>query len=294
MMKEKLFRWVEKIENAKTEVSMEKTQKNKMSLNNLSSLPFSILIRNWKPFFTMAAVFAPIMAVLSFSTHNSLICGLTGMIDNEVFKCTQPNQALYFAFALLRLLLIVVFLKSWYRAAVKKELVSVKDMLIINAQDWKLFAVFLVIGIINILPLISFVALIYREPNPDWIIESLYFAIVSCGFWLPFVMIRFYSVPAFVAEGQKIPSFKKMYNLTEDNGLKLLISFTIVILFNALFMLYFTIFANKIVPYNLFWLGIIGEVIYDVVLLAVMVIFMNYSIAQQKELFGSDNGSENS
>ena len=59
-------------------------------------------------------------------------------------------------------------------------------------------------------------------------------------------------------------------------------------------MLYFTIFANKIVTYNLFWLGIIGEVIYDVVLLAVMVIFMNYSIAQQKELFGSDNGSENS
>lgn len=290
MIRDKLLRIAEKIEEMGRKEPSEAPRQHQLSITRLTLMPFGILMYNLKSFFLLCCIFAPLMAILSFATNNSLICGLGGdWQERSPFGCTAPNQAVYVTFLLLRLLLITVFLKSWYRVAVKKDVVYVRELLIINIQDWKLFATILLIVAINFLPIIAMLLLMYRVPNPDWLVESAYFALVSCGFWLPFVAIRFYCIPAFVAENTKLPKLGEIFKLTADNGVKLLFSFAVMLLFCALLMLYFLSFSEFLVSQNPTAWGIVSEVLYDVVLLAVMSLLMNYSVTQKYELFSADN-----
>ena len=293
MMKDKLRRFVEKIEETGRPRPSETSKPHKFSVVRLTFMPFGILAHNFKSFFLLCCVFAPLMAILAFATNNSLICGLgDDMAEQSPFACAAPNNAVYVTFLLLRLLNIGVFLKSWYRVAVKGETVYVRDLLVINAQDWKLFALLLFIMFLNVLPFFSLMLLVNRVPNPDWQVESLYFAVVSCGFWLPFVALRFYCIPAFVVENSKLPSMKQIIHLTADNGLKQLFSFVVVVVFCTLLMLYFMNFSNFLIAENPFVFGILGEVLYDMVLLALMTLLLNYSVTLRQEMFAADGKTD--
>lgn len=293
MIKERVRLLVEKVEQFSEEAPVKKEDKRKTSLTNLSLMPFGLLTHNLKSFFTLSSVFAPLMAIWAFAMHSSFICGFSDLAVKSPFACTAPNEALYITFILLRLLLIVVFLKSWFNVAIKKRPINKSELLLIKGQDWKLFAVFLTFVLINIAPLMSFLLLYYREPNPNWIIESLYFAVVSCGFLLPFLAICFYCIPAYILENRKIPSPVKIYAASIDNGLKLLISFVIVLLFSVLFVIYFSGFAQKLMSYNVVLYGILCELLYDIVLLSIFALFINFSVVLQKELCVQEKTPQN-
>lgn len=289
MIKDKLRRFTEKIEELGRERPSETPRPHQLSLTRLTLMPFGILMYNLKSFFLLCCVFAPLMAILAFATNNSLICGLgNDLAERSPFACAAPNHAIYVTFLLLRTLIAAVFLKSWFRIAVKGETVYIRDLLVITVQDWKLFALILLIVAVNALPFLSILLLVYRVPNPDWVIESAYFALVSCGLWLPFVAIRLYCIPAFVAENVKLPPLREIMKLTADNGLKLLFSFSVVIVFCALLLLYFLEFGNLLISYNPFVFGIVSEVLYDMMFLGIMSLLLNYSATQQHELFGSE------
>ncbi|MBR1648407.1 MAG: hypothetical protein IJ689_02280 [Alphaproteobacteria bacterium] len=285
MFKDKLLRVIQKIEQWTAKTPSVSPVPHKIKLLNLIFMPLGMLFYNFKSFIILCAVFAPLMTVLAYATDNMLICSFPVMETHNPFACAASNYALYFTFFALRLLLVAVFLKSWVKIAVTRQTVNIRELLVIAPQDWKLLCVFLGVLMVNVLPIFSVMALINRVPNPDWRIETLYFAVVSCGFWLPFLAIRFYCLPAFVAENVKLPSIKQIFNLSSDNGLKMLTSFVMLLIFCTLFVIYFMGMAEKIIPYNYAVLGIVSEVFYNAVMLAVMTIFMNYSITQQKELF---------
>ena len=288
-MKEKLLQIAEKIKKIGDGKTIDSEGKNEISLSSLTFLPFGLWIYYIKSFAVLCCIFAPLMAILSFATNNSVSCGYQEYAEVLPFKCDTQNIALYVAFFFLRLLIICVFLKSWYRIVVKHEFINVREVLLINYQDWKLFAT-LVLGIlVNLSPVVSLVLLITRVPSPNWVIESIYFAVVSLGFLLPLFAVRFYSAFAFILDNQKLPSFMKFLKLTSDNGLKLLISIAVVALFCSIFMLYFSIVMDGVLPYNFWMFGILGEVLYNVVLLAIMVLVINYVVVQRYEIF---KGSE--
>lgn len=289
MMKEKLVKIAEKIQKIGDIKTIENKEKNEISLSSLTFLPFGIWIYYIKSFAVLCCIFAPLMAILSFATNNSMVCGYQEYAEIIPFKCDIYNIALYAAFFFLRLLIICVFLKSWYRIAVKHEFINVREVLLINYQDWKLFIAFVLGIMINLSPVVSLALLISRVPNPNWIIESIYFAVVSLGFLLPLFAVRFYSAFAFILDDKKLPTFKSFFKLTSDNGLKLLISLAIIALFCAILMLYFTNIMGGLLPLNFWVFGILGEILYNVVLLAIMVLVVNYMVVQQYEIF---KGSE--
>ena len=288
-MKEKLLQIAEKIQKIGDERISENKGKNEISLSSLTFLPFGLWIYYIKSFAVLCCIFAPLMAVLSFATNNSIACGYQEYAEVIPFKCDTQNIALYVTFFFLRLLMICVFLKSWYRIAVKHEFINVREVLLINNQDWKLFAAFVLCIMVNLTPVASLALLIARVPNPNWIIESIYFAVVSLGFLLPLFAVRFYSSIAFILNNQKFPSFIKFLKSTSNNGLRLLISIAVLVLFCSVLMLYFSNIMGAILPINFWVFGILGEVLYNVALLAVMVLLTNYTVVQKAEIF---KGSE--
>ena len=288
-MREKLLQIAEKIQKIGDVKTIENKEKNEISLSSLTFLPFGLWIYYIKSFAVLCCIFAPLMAILAFATNNSMVCGYPEYAEIIPFKCDIHNVSLYVTFFFLRLLIICVFLKSWYRISVKHEFINVRDVLLINYQDWKMFVVFVLGIIINLMPVLSLVLLITRVPNPNWVIESIYFAVVSLGFLLPLFAVRFYSGAAFVLGNEKLPSYRRFLKLTSDNGLKLLISVAILALFGALLMLYFSNIMGGILPINFWVFGILGEVLYNAVLLAIMVLIVNYAVVQKYEIF---KGSE--
>ena len=285
MIKDKIRDFVGKVDDRiKSYETSPEPQKQKVSLCNLVLMPIGIFLRNWKSFLALSCVFVPLMALLSFATNNSVICG-TNLTDTAPFKCINDGNAVYFTFLMLRLLIIVVFLRSWYKISVKGVSVDIRNLLVITTQDWKLFATFMLILLINILPIVSIVMLSSRIPNPDWQIETLYFAVVSLGFLLPFFAIRFYSYPAFIAEGISLPSPLSVLKNSINNGLKLLLSFALILMFCGVCIFYFNNIFNKLLTYNRLLSGIIGEFAYDILLMAITAILINYSAIQKSELF---------
>lgn len=122
-----------------------------------------------------------LITVFGFATQLSYVCGLSEWNENPYFGCTS-SPAVYVTFFLLRLLIVAVFLKTWYKTAVCGEALNVREMFIISARDWKLFGGILIIVGCFCLPLVSTYILAVRVPNPDWRIESLFFAVASSGF----------------------------------------------------------------------------------------------------------------
>lgn len=292
MIKEKIVDMVNKIDQF-SKKSSEKNSATKVhtaSLANLVFMPLGILLRNWKSFLALGTIFAIIMSILAFSTHNILLCSFK-IRDNSPFACPSDSNTVYITFLFLRLLLIAVFMRSWYKIAINRETVFIKDILVINLQDWKLFTVLILFFAINTLPIVSFALLSSRVPNPNWIIETIYFGIVSCGFWVPLVLIKFYSVPAFVIEQQPFPGVKKTFQKTADMGLRLLSSVALIFLFCALLIIYYNAVAGGLLEYNLMIFGIMVEFVYNLVLLAVFAITINYSAVQKKELFNDSKAS---
>ena len=285
MNKEMLADLTKKIDNIFNKKESSPIKYNNINLANLVFGAFGSLFRNFKSFLTIGCVFAPLIAFLSFATGNSFICGFSSQSNLTSLHCSAANVSSYITFLLLRFLIISVFLRAWYNLAVQKQNLNIKSLLLITNQDWKLFATIILFIIINILPLISFMFMTSRVPNPDWKIESIWFAVMSCGFIIPFLAIRFYSAPSFIISQTKLPAFGLFIKQSNNNGLKLLFSFAIIIMFCSLITTYYVTVFPRILPLNTLSAAILGEIIYDFLLLAIAAILINYSVTQREELF---------
>ena len=136
MNKEKLHNFISNIDN-RLKVAEDKPEppKIKANISNLVLLPFGIFLHNWRSFLVLSCIFAPLISILAFATHNSVICGMVP--DTAPFGCIAPNNALYFTFLMLRLLIVVVFLRAWCRISIKNEIIDIRELLVITIQDWK-------------------------------------------------------------------------------------------------------------------------------------------------------------
>ena len=101
----------------------------------LSFLPIGILLYRFRRFLFLSFAYGLLITVLAFATQLSYVCGLSEWNENPYFGCTS-SPAVYVTFFLLRLLIVAVFLKTWYKTAVCGEALNVREMFIISARDW--------------------------------------------------------------------------------------------------------------------------------------------------------------
>ena len=244
--------------------------------------PYNLFIDNARRFFAIGGIFALIMTVVFMLLGQNVMCSFEDV--RNVF-CSN-NPWVYLVSKLIGLGLIAVFAVRLYQITYQDVAFSWKNLFKLQLRDAKAAGALLAYLLLNMISLLSIYALYVRVPNPDWRIELCYFAVVSVGFLVPFVLLRFYSLLAFVLAGEKFPSLKYIWQNTAGNGLRLVFSFALIF---CILVFSLNAVANNfrlVALENTIYISFIAEYLFNLVLLLNMTFFVNYCYLQKNFLFG--------
>jgi hypothetical protein len=183
----------------------------------------------------------------------------------------------------LKLFILSVFIKIWYDNIYLKRQIDRAYFKNHISDLFKTFGIVIGFCLLNALPILSLVLLLYRQPNPVWQIEITYFTFVSIGFLIPFILARFYTNIAELIEGTDYKNFKEVYSQTSFKTGKIVLALTFILFLSLLLFvlaqsnLKIHIFEPLII-YN-----IMAEFIFEITILFIATLFFNF-IRVQKEL----------
>lgn len=258
----------------------------KMPIMRLIFSPFAFLVDNAKKFLYLAGSYGLFISLLSFIMGFAYVC-LYSVEQKGLLYCSASDIN-YIIYSLVKFFLIAVFAVKWGEVVFNHQSISIKYLFALHSRDFKIFLVFLLFIALNLVPLLSLYILYIRVPNPDWVVEITFFAIVSLGFVVPFVVMRFYSVLAFIISGEKMPTLKDIWDRSEGNTVRLLMAlFFIVLLAGFAFMNFFFNFKAVAVG-NEIYIGIISELLYNVIVLPLFALVVNHCYVQKEILFGGN------
>ena len=250
----------------------------KMPFIKLIFSPFSLFIDNLKKTFLLCLVFASILSVVSFMFGQAFICAFTYVQGTSAFCSYSPsiiliNLAIKFA-------IFSAFIVKYHDASRDNgTLLSLFDRRIAKAT----FASFLIV-LLFLSPMVSYFILATRVPNPDVMMELLFFTVVSIGFLIPLAVIRFFSVYGFISRDEVIPPLLFIWKRSASNNMVIL-SGLFFILFPMIFVMinFQAMFINK--PENGIWYYyFISEFLYNMIILWVLSVFANHSLKQREFL----------
>lgn len=244
--------------------------------------PWEILFSNGRRFLLLGFAFAVIMSIFSILWGKAFVCSYK--IYGEVNFYCQQNEWKQLVYLGGKALFLAVYLYAW----VNWGNIGLKDKekrKSVFKQIAKLWCILLSMTLSVIIPLISYMVLAFRVPNPDWRIESAYFTFVALGFVAPFILIRFFVTLSFAAENKPIPVLREQWQKSQGNFLRILSSFFVIFLFFVWFYgNFYSNFkqtSNEIMPYA----GILIEVIYNFIQILFFTLFCNSLLLQKKYLY---------
>lgn len=245
--------------------------------------PYNLFIDNSRRFFMLGGVFALIMTMVFLLMGQNMMCAFE---TNSRMDLCSDSPVLYLAARLIGLFLVSVFSVRIYESCYAGASFSWRWLLRPQKADVKMFAAYVVCLGLNLLSLVSAYLLYVRVPNPDWQIELAYFAVVSTGFLVPFVLLHFYGLFAFIPENRPFPSLKKLWHNTSGNGLRLLVSFAL--LFCVLIFSLNSVVNNfrLVASENTIYITFVAEYIFNLIVLLNIMFFINYCRVQKEFLFG--------
>jgi len=186
--------------------------------------PYDLLFAKFVSFFFLAIVFAVAGIVSSY------IFDFLAMLFNENI---YAMSAVMFLFVMLVLAFTVLFMQKWYGVSFMNEKITAINF---NRNIFKkVYGLTLIYISLLILPIISFVVLYNRTPNPNWIFELAVFTFYALLATIPFVAIRYLMCYAFLFRKEKLPAFGLIWEKTKENIRGTLLSFILILLFMMLF-----------------------------------------------------------
>lgn len=244
--------------------------------------PWNNLFSNWRRFLILGIGFSLLLTLVALICGQAFVCSYR-IYGDVNFYCSE-NESITLFYILIKLILMTSYIYIWvnYDSLIsehKKE--YVKGIKQIAISSGLLF----IMLIFTLLPLVSFMFLSERVPNPDWRIESLYFTFVSLGFFSPFLMMRFMQILGFSLEGEKIPPLKELWRSSKGNMLRII--FTLFVLFLVYTLFYSNFYGNfrqteaAVMPVA----GVIIELLYNFILLFFFTLFINNILLQKKYLY---------
>lgn len=273
------------------EVDPDKIKPVKMPVAKMMFVPFNMLLDNGKNFFLLAFPFALLLTFLAMASGAGYMCVYAKIVPVNAF-CNE-SVIIYIIFQLCKIFLWSVFAIKWCESSLLKQPLRWPGILKVDSRSIKLSAVLLLVIILNFLPIISARILNMRVPNPDWRIELLFFAFVSIGFLIPFVVMRFYSIIPFIIYGEKIPPLKEIWCKTVGDLLIILLSlfFIFIIAVYVIGNLYSNF--QTVAVGSTFYINFASEFIYNLIVLLILTLIINNFCFQQQLLFGDVGESEN-
>jgi hypothetical protein len=165
-------------------------------------------------------------------------------------------------------------------------------MLLPKFTDIKILGVIAVLLAIFFIALVSAYFLIMRIPNPNWVIELLYFTAVSTGFIAPIIAAQFVLYVSFVANEDKLPKIKDVWLANKGIKLPVFIGFSTVMLVCFMIVVSLLRYLTEVATVGNWFVAIIVEFLYTMVMLAIVAIYANYSSMQRKFLFERNSNAE--
>lgn len=248
--------------------------------------PFSLLLDNGKNFFLLAIPYAAVMTILAMLLGFGYMCLYSKTVEVNAY-CSESGL-LYLLYSLIKLSLVIMFALKWVQSGLLRIPLTLKNFIKFDCRFIHLLGALLIVILLNVFPLISSLILYARVPNPDWRIEIVFFAIVSIGFVIPFLAIRFYSALAFISCGCKVPSLKIMWLKNTGNTMNLLASLFIIFVL-AMFILgnLHNNFGNVAAVSN-FYINFMSEFIYNIIFMIVVALFFNHCFIQKQILYSEE------
>lgn len=252
---------------------------------------YGLIIDKFKQFVITGTIFAVIFMILSIASGQAAMC------YNEIYRathfCTQ-NWGLFIGLRLLVFMMICMFLRIWYQFALAQKTLNFKQMFIPKLADLKIAGGFLAYLVTIAVSCLSFYLLLTRVPNPDWRIEILYFSVVSLGFFVPILALRFLVYFAFFAAEEVTPPLRVVWHKAAGNSFTLL-GGIVLLLLSSFFItqaLVGSIITSKGEISVITMLG--SEYLSDIAPLFTAACFMNYCSIQKIFLFErNDDGQSN-
>lgn len=264
------------------------TEAVKMPFFQLGFTPFGLFTNNIRKFFIIAMPYALVMSIISTVFGFAYLCSYSNLYEVKIF-CSKSILG-YAFYNVIKITVLAMFLVNWYSSITKNETFKLKDLYVINKPMIKMIGALLIFLIVSLIPLLSFYMLYIRIPNPDWRIEITYFAVVSIGFFAPFVAMKFYSIFAFVASGEDIPPLKLIWAKNSGNMLKMIMAIFMIFIMVVFVVLGFFNNFKDISGYNQHYLGFVAEFLHYIIFYIIASIMFNHCLVQKTILFkGPDN-----
>lgn len=245
--------------------------KNKFSVLNILTEPWESITRNIVFFVLLTVLFSFVLLSWSVAFGQTFSC----MFDQGRGGCTlsAPVYSVYF---LVKILILSVFTAIWYAKVFQNK--TVNEIFLMS--DWRLvlrvFAVFLIFLILNMIPLLSIYLLMIRVPNPNWKIETAYFVFVSLGFWVPFILMRLYGLLADLIGGCGWKNYVLIWKSGQGNGIKLLLASSLYFFFVLVLFSGVTGMVRNFGLSSPIMTEFVGELSFDAVTLLATALFLGY------------------
>lgn len=287
---EKMFEVDAYLENKSKEVKLEK-KAFKMPIARLLFSPFGYLVDYFKSIAIMMLFYSLIMTVLSLIMGYSFLCTIPLSETKFLDLYCSKSGIFYFVYIFIKMLIMTGFIICFYNLLAKKQF-DKKQLWEVSFKNVKVLGIFLIWIALNMVPLFSFYILIERVPNPNWKIETLFFAIVSIGFLVPFVLMRFYSAIGFFIETGKVASLKAIWQKTSGNGLRIIVALFMIVLFSILAAGTFYVNFKEFFASDYIWISAFSsEMIYSIITLLIVALVIG-DIYIQRQILISSSGEE--
>lgn len=245
------------------------------------SKPVLDMTDNFAVFLKFASMASLLLTGISFIFGQSFLCSIPNFQDKIGVYCLFGPS--YFAYLILKLFIISVLIKVWYDRIYLKKTIHISYFKSHFSDFCKTFGIFLLFGLLNLIPIVSLFFLLVREPNPVWKIEIIYFTFVSIGFLVPFVLMRFYTNIAEMIEGTDYKNFKEIYQKTSFKMGKIMLALMFILLFDL--FVFVLVHSNLKIHFfePLPFYNIFAEFIFELTTAFTMLLFVNF-MGVQKEL----------
>lgn len=282
----------EKLENIKEkleapDVEKEVVVKKKFPIIDFIFKPFNLFCDNYKKMLTVVLIYGVLLSLVSFIFGYPYACSF-GFEGSGIFYCSEVS-VLYIGYLFVKMLVASSLMITVYGLLVGEDVNILRDTLSIK-KNVKSFLILLVFLAMMFFPIISLYALYIREPNPDFRIETLFFAFASIGFLLPFVAMRFFALYPDILYGEKI-SMKYIWEKTKGKLLHILVSLFLIMFASTVVYRGFHVATSEYENIGAFHVVLFSEYIYSTIF-ALIFVLVTIHIYAQKTMIVTDDEDE--
>ena len=238
---------------------------------------------------TFSGGFGALLLCLAFSLIITAIMGTTGNLTSciaETFRtkyyCTN-NLLWFFAARILVFAVNVIFIRNWVNILDGQKL-NWRQVFVPTMRDVKTGGI--ILGFLATLgvALFSLYLLYIRQPNPNWRIEIIYFGIVSLGFLVPILALRFLGYVTMAALGESLTSFKIIWQKTTGNMFVILSSAFVIFIIMMIILINFLQFAHNAASISNLGQAWLTEFICSFAKIVSLILFSNFCYVLNKNL----------